>query len=151
MTKKRKPPLVEELKRVLPFLRELSAEEQLEAAKMLGDLVLVADDRRTMTDKQCGIVWRRRKKQEEEYALALFDVTGTVKWFDPTKGYGFITPDDGSEEVLLHITCLRAAGFQVARAGEKICCEAMRRRHRVQAFRVNSLGNKTGHPPFSGY
>jgi cold shock CspA family protein len=151
MSKKRKPYLIEELKRILPFLKELGAEEQLRAAKVLGDLVLAAEDRRTMTEKQCAILARRTKKQDEEDALVLVNVTGTIKWFDPTKGYGFITPDDGSEEVLLHVTCLRAAGFQVARVGEKICCEAMRRQRRVQAFRVISLGDKRSHPPLSGH
>ena len=148
MTKKRKAPLIEELRRVLPFLKELSAQEQLEAAKILGDLVLVAEDRRTMTDNQCAILARRKTKQDDD-ELALFDVTGTIKWFDPRKGYGFITPDDGSEDVLLHITCLRAAGFQVARMGQPIRCEALRRHRHMQAFRVNMLGTKNGLPPLS--
>lgn len=39
-------------------------------------------------------------------------VGGEVKWFNPDKGYGFITPDDGSDDVFVHVTVVRAAGLQ---------------------------------------
>ena len=42
----------------------------------------------------------------------VFEVSGTVKWFDPSKGYGFIAPDEDLPDVLLHVTCLRRAGFE---------------------------------------
>ena len=44
----------------------------------------------------------------------VFEVSGTVKWFDPSKGYGFIAPDEDLPDVLLHVTCLRRAGFETA-------------------------------------
>ena len=49
----------------------------------------------------------------------VFEVSGTVKWFDPSKGYGFITPDEDLPDVLLHVTCLRRAGFQTAYEGAR--------------------------------
>jgi len=41
-----------------------------------------------------------------------FEVTGIVKWFDAVKGYGFIIPDDGRDDVLVHLSCLKQAGNQ---------------------------------------
>ena len=46
--------------------------------------------------------------------LEVFEIAGTIKWFDVSKGYGFIVPDNGLADILLHVTCLRAGGFQTA-------------------------------------
>jgi CspA family cold shock protein len=46
--------------------------------------------------------------------------TGTVKWFDPTKGYGFIAPDNGSKDVFIHISALNAAGLDNLDEKQKI-------------------------------
>jgi CspA family cold shock protein len=46
--------------------------------------------------------------------------TGTVKWFNATKGYGFITPDDGSNDVFLHISDVQRSGLQDVREGDKL-------------------------------
>jgi hypothetical protein len=48
----------------------------------------------------------------EEAPVGLVEVTGFIKWFDVSKGYGFIVPDNGMPDVLLHVTCLRRDGFQ---------------------------------------
>ena len=47
-------------------------------------------------------------------AVEVFEIAGTIKWFDVSKGYGFIVPDNGLADVLLHVTCLRAGGYQTA-------------------------------------
>ncbi len=45
---------------------------------------------------------------------------GTVKWFNPTKGYGFIEPTDGSKDVFVHISAVERAGMDNLREGQKI-------------------------------
>lgn len=45
---------------------------------------------------------------------------GTVKWFNATKGYGFIQPDDGSKDVFLHISDVQRSGIQEPREGDKL-------------------------------
>lgn len=45
---------------------------------------------------------------------------GTVKWFNATKGYGFIQPDDGSKDVFLHISDVQRSGLQDVREGDKL-------------------------------
>ena len=42
--------------------------------------------------------------------VEVFEIAGAIKWFDVSKGYGFIVPDNGLADVLLHVTCLRAGG-----------------------------------------
>jgi CspA family cold shock protein len=50
-------------------------------------------------------------------------ITGTVKFFSPERGYGFIRPDDGSEDAFLHITALQAAGIQTLNQGDVVTYE----------------------------
>src|SRR5262249_12786480 len=50
----------------------------------------------------------------------LVEITGVIKWFDASKGYGFVVPDNGSADVLLHVTVLRRDGFQTAYEGARV-------------------------------
>jgi CspA family cold shock protein len=52
--------------------------------------------------------------------------TGTVKWFNTTKGYGFIQPDDGSKDVFLHISDVQRAGLGELREGDKLAFDMQR-------------------------
>ena len=52
--------------------------------------------------------------------------TGKVKWFSQEKGYGFIVPDNGWPDVLLHVTVLRRDGYQTAYEGARVVCAAMK-------------------------
>ncbi|HKX10256.1 MAG TPA: cold-shock protein [Stellaceae bacterium] len=45
---------------------------------------------------------------------------GTVKWFNPTKGYGFIQPDDGSKDVFVHISAVERSGIGNLQEGQKV-------------------------------
>ena len=81
----------------------------------------------------------------------LVEIAGFIKWFDVSKGFGFIVPDDGRPDVLLHVTCLRRDGFQTAYEGSRIVVEAFARPRGYQAFRVISMDESTAlHPAQMG-
>jgi CspA family cold shock protein len=52
--------------------------------------------------------------------------TGIVKWFNSTKGFGFIQPDDGSQDVFVHISAVERAGMRDLREGQKLGFEVAR-------------------------
>src|SRR5262245_21464423 len=80
-------------------------------------------------------------------ATSVIELSGSIKWFDVSKGYGFIVPDNGFPDVLLHVTCLRRDGFQVAYEGARVVVEALQRPRGLQAFRVLSMDESTAiHP-----
>jgi CspA family cold shock protein len=77
----------------------------------------------------------------------LIEISGVIKWFDASKGYGFIVPDGDMPDVLLHVTCLRRDGFQTAYEGARIVCEVLNRPKGLQAFRVISMDDSTAVQP----
>ena len=80
-------------------------------------------------------------------AANLVELTGVIKWFDASKGYGFIVPDNGWPDILLHVTVLRRDGYQTAYEGARIVCECVQRQKGYQAFRVVSMDESTAiHP-----
>src|SRR5712672_4380405 len=77
----------------------------------------------------------------------VIELSGVIKWFDVSKGYGFIIPDNGMPDILLHVTCLRRDGFQVAYEGARVVVEVLQRPRGLQAFRVLSMDESTAvHP-----
>ena len=77
----------------------------------------------------------------------VIELSGSIKWFDVSKGYGFIVPDDGRPDILLHVTCLRRDGYQVAYEGARVICEVLQRPRGLQAFRILSMDDSTAiHP-----
>ncbi len=59
--------------------------------------------------------------------------TGTVKWFNMEKGFGFIQPQDGSKDVFVHITALQAAGLQSLSDGQKVSYDVVAERGKQAA------------------
>ncbi|MBX5453077.1 MAG: cold-shock protein [Acidobacteriia bacterium] len=64
---------------------------------------------------------------------------GTVKWFNPTKGYGFIVPQDGGKDVFVHITAVQAAGLKSLNDGQKISYEITKERGKDTATKLKLL------------
>lgn len=83
----------------------------------------------------------------EDPSLDVSVVAGAIKWFDVAKGYGFIVPDSGNGDILLHVTCLRQDGYQTAYEGARVVCEVVERSRGLQAFRILSMDESTAvHP-----
>jgi cold shock protein len=80
-------------------------------------------------------------------AASVIELSGVIKWFDVSKGYGFIVPDNGMPDILLHVTCLRRDGHQVAYEGARVVVEVLQRPRGLQAFRILSMDESTAvHP-----
>lgn len=62
--------------------------------------------------------------------------TGTVKWFNDAKGFGFVTPDDGSEDVFAHFSAIRMDGFKSLKEGQKISFEIIQGAKGKQASNI---------------
>ena len=59
--------------------------------------------------------------------------TGTVKWFDPAKGFGFIQPEDGSKDVFVHISAVEKAGMGTLAEGQRVSYEVVTERGKQAA------------------
>jgi CspA family cold shock protein len=66
--------------------------------------------------------------------------TGTVKWFNAQKGYGFIQPDDGSKDVFVHISAVERAGMSTLNEGQKVSYELERDQRSGKTSAVNLRG-----------
>ena len=62
---------------------------------------------------------------------------GTVKWFSEEKGYGFITPDEGGEDLFVHFSGIEGSGFKTLDEGEKVTYEVTEGRKGLQATDVS--------------
>lgn len=64
---------------------------------------------------------------------------GTVKWFNPEKGYGFITPDEGGKDLFVHHSAIQAEGFRSLNEGEKVEFEVTQGQKGPQAVNVKTV------------
>ena len=64
---------------------------------------------------------------------------GTVKWFNDEKGYGFVSPDEGDEDLFVHHTGIAGGGFKTLEEGAKVSYEATQGRKGMQADNVSAV------------
>ena len=64
---------------------------------------------------------------------------GTVKWFNATKGFGFIVPQDGGKDVFVHITAVQKAGLTGLNDGQKVSYEVVNERGKAAASNLKAL------------
>lgn len=66
-------------------------------------------------------------------------ISGVVKWYDPSRGYGFIVPDDEGQDVLLHASCVRNFGTSSVREADRVVVDAVETERGYQAVRLVSV------------
>jgi CspA family cold shock protein len=73
--------------------------------------------------------------------------TGTVKWFNPTKGYGFIQPDGGGADAFVHISAVERAGYDSLSEGQRVQYELVQGRNgKSSAENLKIVGDRAGSP-----
>ena len=84
---------------------------------------------------------------ENEHGIKIIRVDGLVKWFDVGRGYGFVIPDNGLPDILIHLSCLKRDGFEAPMEGTRVACEVVARQKGYQCLRVLSVDRSTAiHP-----
>jgi cold shock protein len=84
---------------------------------------------------------------ENEHGIKIIRVDGLVKWFDVGRGYGFVIPDNGLPDILIHLSCLKRDGFDAPLEGTRVACEVVARQKGYQCLRVLAVDNSTAiHP-----
>jgi cold shock protein len=100
-----------------------------------------------MGDKAPPVVSSSFDEASDQSGVDVVVLAGQIKWFDASKGYGFIVPDNGMPDILLHVTVLRRDGYQTAYEGARVVCEVLPRDRGLQAFRILGMDESTAiHP-----
>jgi CspA family cold shock protein len=76
-------------------------------------------------------------KREGGWSMA---TTGTVKWFNASKGYGFISPNEGGDDVFAHFSAIEMDGYKTLKEGQKVEFEIQQGPKGLQATRIKSVG-----------
>ena len=66
--------------------------------------------------------------------------TGTVKWFNDAKGFGFITPDEGGEDLFAHFSSVQTQGFKTLKEGQKVSFDVVQGPKGKQASKIHPEG-----------
>ena len=85
-------------------------------------------------EREALLAWRKRKEKSITEMS-----TGTVKWFNDAKGFGFITQTDGGNDVICHHTAIQADGFRTLAEGQKVEFDQARGPKGVQAQNVRPI------------
>ena len=67
---------------------------------------------------------------------------GTVKWFNGRKGFGFIEPDNGEDDVFVHVTAVKDSGLDVLNEGDKVSFELVENKGRMAAEKLSMPGDE---------
>ena len=74
-------------------------------------------------------------------------ITASVKWFNPTKGFGFLVPDDGSPDVFCHVSAVERAGFDTLAQGATVTCEIVQGQKGPQVSQILNVDTSTATAP----
>jgi cold shock protein len=99
-------------------------------------LRFIAAVKRRPASRGAAFVLRRTQGKKDELQHM---PQGTVKWFNSDKGYGFITPDDGSEDLFVHHSGISGSGFKSLEEGQKVSYEATQGKKGMQAENVTPV------------
>ena len=73
-------------------------------------------------------------------------LSGKVKWFNNAKGFGFVTPDDGSEDVFVHYSCIEEEGYKTLKPGQPVSFETENGEKGIHASKLIPLSAAAKHP-----
>ena len=68
-------------------------------------------------------------------------LTGKVKWFNPQKGYGFISPNDGKKDIFVHISALEKSGINALNENDKVSYDEARNNGKISAANIKILND----------
>lgn len=117
----------------LTFLRILNhaSEVALQSDSLIAFLIIILLKAQSINGLRLGITANKARTSKM--------ATGTVKWFNDTKGYGFISPDDGGDDLFAHFSEIQAEGFKSLQDGQKVSFEVTQGKKGLQAANIRPV------------